>query len=544
MTLKQAFLTASLLVAMITISTSAQERIAVFSDPHLLSSALVFNPGQPYIDDLATNNKMTDLGPQIMQALVDTLLTIHLAAVLVPGDLTKEGEARSHADMAGYLGQLREAGIKVFVIPGNHDVNNSNAVGYYGDYVRPENTLNSLRFPIRYADMGYDQALERDSHSLSYLAEPIPGVWLIAVDDSRCKERDNDPSIDANGVTAETLEWILAKADAGREQGKQVIMMMHHQLVEHFDDQDNLVSDAAVADAANLRSLFIEHGIKLVLTGHMHIGNITTLFNTARTDSLVEITTGSTVTYPCQFRTIEVSRDRGTFAVNTHHIEHIEGYPEFQAYALERYTNSIRPTIAKFVHQNWDTILAAINEYSYLVGEINIREEDFTAAIYAALRTQIIQLTVAMAQGNEQTRGISNLKNEIFNQVGALVNELLSDQSYFVQLLATQMLRAKLEEMLGKALDSIIHDCNGYGTAQAHVTDDLTPNLLFSPINVAIRGDITGDGQVDVSDVNAVINIMLGKAQASSFPGNSDLNDDNKVDVSDVNAVINIMLGK
>ena len=145
MTLKQAFLTASLLVAMITISTSAQERIAVFSDPHLLSSALVFNPGQPYIDDLATNNKMTDLGPQIMQALVDTLLTIHLAAVLVPGDLTKEGEARSHADMAGYLGQLREAGIKVFVIPGNHDVNNSNAVGYYGDYVRPENTLNSLR---------------------------------------------------------------------------------------------------------------------------------------------------------------------------------------------------------------------------------------------------------------------------------------------------------------------------------------------------------------------------------------------------------------
>ncbi len=58
------------------------------------------------------------------------------------------------------------------------------------------------------------------------------------------------------------------------------------------------------------------------------------------------------------------------------------------------------------------------------------------------------------------------------------------------------------------------------------------------------RGDINGDNKVDVSDVNIIINIMLGKSQASSYPGNPDLNNDNKVDVSDVNAVINIMLGK
>ena len=58
------------------------------------------------------------------------------------------------------------------------------------------------------------------------------------------------------------------------------------------------------------------------------------------------------------------------------------------------------------------------------------------------------------------------------------------------------------------------------------------------------RGDINHDGNVDVSDVNILINIMLGKAQASTYPGNPDLNNDNKVDVSDLNAVINIMLGK
>ena len=67
--------------------------------------------------------------------------------------------------------------------------------------------------------------------------------------------------------------------------------------------------------------------------------------------------------------------------------------------------------------------------------------------------------------------------------------------------------------------------------------------LGYDP-DALVTGDITGDGKVDVSDVNAVINIMLGKAQASDFPGDSDVNDDGMVDVSDVNIIINLMLGK
>ena len=60
-----------------------------------------------------------------------------------------------------------------------------------------------------------------------------------------------------------------------------------------------------------------------------------------------------------------------------------------------------------------------------------------------------------------------------------------------------------------------------------------------------LKGDVNGDGKVDVSDVNIVINIMLGKDDGSAYDGRQFVTDgDTTVDISDVNAVINIMLGK
>ena len=56
----------------------------------------------------------------------------------------------------------------------------------------------------------------------------------------------------------------------------------------------------------------------------------------------------------------------------------------------------------------------------------------------------------------------------------------------------------------------------------------------------AVSGDVNGDGTVDIADVNALINVMLGKTTTNPC----DVTGDGTVDISDVNAVINIMLGK
>lgn len=73
------------------------------------------------------------------------------------------------------------------------------------------------------------------------------------------------------------------------------------------------------------------------------------------------------------------------------------------------------------------------------------------------------------------------------------------------------------------------------------VTGVQVVNCEASSLFDAVSGDINGDGLVDIADVNAVINMMLGKVAPTAA---ADVNGDGSVDIADVNAVINLMLGK
>ena len=59
-----------------------------------------------------------------------------------------------------------------------------------------------------------------------------------------------------------------------------------------------------------------------------------------------------------------------------------------------------------------------------------------------------------------------------------------------------------------------------------------------------LLGDVNNDGKVDVTDVNIIVNVILGKEQASNYGHRCYVTDDQTVDVSDVNVVVNIILGK
>ncbi|MBO7139861.1 MAG: hypothetical protein J6W19_04730 [Prevotella sp.] len=57
-----------------------------------------------------------------------------------------------------------------------------------------------------------------------------------------------------------------------------------------------------------------------------------------------------------------------------------------------------------------------------------------------------------------------------------------------------------------------------------------------------IKGDVNGDGTVDVADISAIIDIMAGATvPGASASGAADVNSDGTVDVADISAVIDIM---
>ena len=61
-------------------------------------------------------------------------------------------------------------------------------------------------------------------------------------------------------------------------------------------------------------------------------------------------------------------------------------------------------------------------------------------------------------------------------------------------------------------------------------------------VEIVEKGDVNGDGKLNVSDVTALINMILGTIPKD--PARGDINGDGNVNVSDVTALVNIILGQ
>ncbi|MBQ0069536.1 MAG: leucine-rich repeat protein [Bacteroidales bacterium] len=84
-----------------------------------------------------------------------------------------------------------------------------------------------------------------------------------------------------------------------------------------------------------------------------------------------------------------------------------------------------------------------------------------------------------------------------------------------------------------------VEDCRAYLLLPSDATA-LAPWSVDILSKSGLKGDVNGDGVVDIADVNAVIDIILGMQSKKAA---ADLNGDGVVDVADMNAIIDIILG-
>lgn len=188
------------------------------TDMHFLSPKLT-DYSQDFIDFLSrTDGKVTQYSPQICEAFVADMLEMKPDAVILSGDLTLNGAYESHSDLAAVLMPLKEAGIAVFVLPGNHDAGGA-AYSFFGGSIDEFESVSDGDFPLLYSNFGYDFAISRDSASQSYVAELSPKLRLLFTD------------VNANGtagkVRDETAAWAQEQLAAAKESGAAVISVSH-----------------------------------------------------------------------------------------------------------------------------------------------------------------------------------------------------------------------------------------------------------------------------------------------------------------------------
>lgn len=133
-----------------------------------------------------------------------------------------------------------------------------------------------------------------------------------------------------------------------------------------------------------------------------------------------------------------------------------------------------------------------------------------------------------------------NMKTEVGvyeTGIGQLMGDLQDIQSEWFPIADGECvvtLRIEVFTKQGLFPPSYVHKADGPTMTLRFVKGDI-------PGPEPLAGDVNGDGEVSISDVNALIDHIL---TGSDFDAAADVNKDGEVGISDVNAVIDIILNK
>ena len=84
------------------------------------------------------------------------------------------------------------------------------------------------------------------------------------------------------------------------------------------------------------------------------------------------------------------------------------------------------------------------------------------------------------------------------------------------------------------------YDANHVDAAYAHIDGGTNNPGYFTDKNAGLRGDVNGDGSVYISDVTALLDLLLCGGTIS-YPA-ADCNQDSSVNISDVTSLIDFLL--
>ena len=336
--------------------------ISIISDPHVLASELM-GPSESFIKELKVERKLVVESEGLFKRALEIVDKAGSNYLILPGDMVKEGEYKSHKLVADYLRAWKDKDPrrKIFLTPGNHEINCHRAY----DFAKDENTKNVsprefeeiydfiyeddsiLEFYrdsqifknyLDFVNKKYDRDVKYSYYAhgyFSYVARVKKsnvddnGLSLIMLDtsiysaDREEKHRDGRENIPGS-ITKEQIYWILEKIEEAKKRMDMVIVVAHHALLPNFRNQelafspfiikewrDKFEDDDPRINGKTPIEILADSGVKFVFTGHLH-ENGTAKYTSEVGNTIYDIQTGSTITYPLPIRHIKINNKTST----------------------------------------------------------------------------------------------------------------------------------------------------------------------------------------------------------------------------------------
>lgn len=277
-------------------------RFAVVSDLHIALPETIY--------DHANRFHLVEVSIPVLEEVLAHLETLPLDFILLPGDLTQNGERKNHLWLQKRLTSLP---FPAYVIPGNHDVPYFNSTSEeIGEAATP--VIAFQEFPSFYPQFGYT-----NSEQMYYSCEVYPGVQLIGLNSNQFNEEGKQLGY----LDKTQLMWL--ENTLSNLKNKFVIVMVHHNVIDHLPGQSTHVLGRRymLDNAPVLIDILEKYNVKLIFTGHLHIQDISHI------KGIYEITTGSLVSYPHPYRILELTTNslgETKLKIESHRVEKVPGW--------------------------------------------------------------------------------------------------------------------------------------------------------------------------------------------------------------------------
>lgn len=269
----------------------------VLSDPHLtLPHTLV---------DYRGRGPLLEVSMGCLEAALADLAQQQVDFLLIPGDLTQNGELENHQWLADRLARLP---FPCFVIAGNHDLRVAKGYLGPGDFARMYR-----RSGFAHTDQPY------------FCQSVFPGVRVLGLNSTYFLP---DQAVVQYGLDPEQWDWLETTLATYREET--LLVMVHHNLLPHIAHQATypLTQPYMLPDHERLAGFLADFGVRWVFTGHFHVQDV------AQRGTLYDIATGSLVSFPHPYRICHLAA--GRLQIRSHRVRALPQWPELGDFSWQR----------------------------------------------------------------------------------------------------------------------------------------------------------------------------------------------------------------